>query len=132
MRATDKFCYFMEPTDGLFNAKDDAHCVPLTLFRGFHVETGDNTKLTMCFGHNKLTPGIDTSHAITTGSLNAGTNDVDEMVFTITANKQKEVIQDIVALFNANYEDGMLVIADNSNSKFASSHISSVAINMSA
>ena len=132
MRPTDKFCYFMEPTDGLFNAKDDTYCVPLTLFRGFHVETGDNTKLTMCFGHNKLTPGIDTSHAISTGSLNAGCNDVDEMVFTITANKQKEVIQDIVALFNANYEDGMLVIADNSNKKFASSHISSVAINMSA
>ena len=132
MRATDKFCYFMEQSDSIFDVKDDMHCVPLTLFKGFHVETGDNTKLTMCFGHNKLTPGIDTSHAITTGSLNAGTNDVDEMVFTITANKQKEVIQDIVALFNANYEDGMLVIADNSNSVYASSHITSVQINMSA
>ena len=64
MRATNKYCYFMEPTDGLFNAKDDVHCIPLTLFRGFHVETGDNTKLTMCFGHNKITPGIDTSKAI--------------------------------------------------------------------
>jgi len=132
MRATNKYCYFMEPTDGLFNAKDDVHCVPLTLFKGFHVETGDNTKLTMCFGHNKLTPGIDTSHAITTGSLNAGTNDVDEMVFTITANKQKEVIQDITALMNTPYEDGMLVIADNSNSVYASSYITSVQINMSA
>ena len=130
MTATNKYCYFMEPTDGLFDAKDDVHCIPLTLFRGFHVETGDNTKLTMCFGHNKVTPGIDTAKAITTGSLNAGQNDVDEMVFTITANKQKEVIQDIVSLFNANYEDGFLVIADNSNSKFASSYISSVAVNM--
>ena len=134
MRATNKYCYFMEPTDGLFNAKDDMHCVPLTLFKGFHVETGDNTKLTMCFGHNKLTPGIDTSHAITTGSLNAGTNDVDEMVFTITANKQKEVIHDITSAINSarNIDKPMIVVSDDSNSVFASSYITGCANTVTA
>lgn len=130
MRAEDKYCYFMEQSDGLFNAKDDMLCTPLALFRGFHVESGDNTKLTMCFGHNKLTPGIDTDSSMVTGALNAGQNDVDEMVFTITSNKQKEVIQDIVALMNSISEDGMLVIADLANSEFASLYISSVQVNM--
>jgi len=129
MRATDKFCYFMEQSDGAFDAKDDFHCPPLSLFRGFHVEDGAPTQLVMAFAHNKLTPGIDTSAAITSSG---GRTDVDEMTLTITSSKQKEVIQDIMALINANYEDGMLVIADVANSKFASPHITGVTINMSA
>ena len=129
MRPTDKFCYFMEQSDGLFDAKDDFHCPPLSLFKGFHIEDGSPTELVMAFGHNKLTPGIDTSAAI---SSSGGRIDVDEMTLTITSSKQKEVIQDIVALMNATHEDGMLVIADVANGVYASSHITGVTINMSA
>ena len=129
MRATDKFCYFMEQSDGAFDAKDDFHCPPLSLFRGFHIEDAAPATLVMAFAHNKLTPGIDTSAAITSSG---GRTDVDEMTLAITSGKQKEVIQDIMALMNANYEDGMLVIADVANSKFASPHITGVTINMSA
>ena len=129
MRATDKFCYFMEQSDGAFDAKDDFHCPPLSLFRGFHIEDASPATLVMAFAHNKLTPGIDTSAAITSSG---GRTDVDEMTLSITSGKQKEVIQDIMALMNANYEDGMLVIADVANSKFASPYIDGVTINMSA
>ena len=59
-------------------------------------------------------------------------DDVDEMTLAITSGKQKEVIQDIVALMNSTHEDGMLVIADVANSIFASSYITGVTINMSA
>ena len=129
MRPTDKFCYFMEQSDGAFDAKDDFHCPPLSLFRGFHIEDGAPTELVMAFGHNKLTPGIDTSNAI---SKSGGRTDVDEITLTIDTSKQKEVIQDIVALMNASHEDGMLVIADVANGVYASPHITGVVINMSA
>ena len=127
--AEHKFCYFMEQSDGAFDAKDDFHCPPLSLFKGFHIEDASPATLVMAFGHNKLTPGIDTSAAITSSG---GRIDVDEMTLAITSGKQKEVIQDIVALMNANYEDGMLVIADVANSVFASQYITGVTINMSA
>ena len=119
----------MEQSDGAFDAKDDFHCPPLSLFKGFHIEDTAPATLVMAFGHNKLTPGIDTSAAITSSG---GRIDVDEMTLAITSGKQKEVIQDIVALMNATHEDGMLVIADVANSVFASPYITGVTINMSA
>ena len=131
MRATDKFCYFMEQSDGAFDAKDDFHCPPLSLFKGFHIEDAAPATLVMAFGHNKLTPGI-RGEGFDDIASSGGRTDVDEMTLTITSSKQKEVIQDIMALMNANYEDGMLVIADVANSKFASPHITGVTINMSA
>ena len=128
--AEHKFCYFMEQSDGAFDAKDDFHCPPLHLFRGFHIEDASPATLVMAFGHNKLTPGIDTSAAITSSG---GRIDVDEMTLAITSGKQKEVIEDITALMNAGpHHDGFLVIADVANSKFASEHITGVTINMSA
>ena len=127
--AEHKFCYFMEQSDGAFDAKDDFHCPPLHLFRGFHIEDGSPATLVMAFAHNKLTPGIDTSAAITSSG---GRTDVDEMTLAITSGKQKEVIEDITALMNKNMNDGFLVIADVANSKYASEHITGLTINMSA
>jgi len=89
MRPTDKFCYFMEQADGAFDAKDDFHCPPLSLFKGFHIEDASPATLVMAFGHNKLTPGIDTSAAITSSG---GRIDVDEMTLAITSGKHETIL----------------------------------------
>jgi len=104
-----KTLYFMEETDGAFDAAGDVVSYPLSNFRGWHCGAGSTTTIDMRFD-----PLLD----------HTGEDASDYVRLTITANKQKEVIQDVTRLMNEGpHSDGFLVIADDSNSVFASQYI---------
>ena len=116
----EPYLYFMEETDGAFDAVNDAYCVPLSKFRGF-VSTGTTTTLELQF-ESMLGTGADIAA-------------VDKVTLTVTANKQKEVIQALVQLINGSKSptsDGFLVISDDSNSVFADSRITGCAMTVTA
>ena len=100
--------YFMEETDGAFDAANDGQAYPLSSFRGWY-GTGAVGTIKMVFD-----PLISHNAATTT----------DSVTLTITDNKQKEVIQDVTRAMNTGpHSDGFIVIADDSNSIFASQYI---------
>ena len=104
--------YFMEETDGAFDAAADGVAYPLSSFRGFYA-TGTQTTLEMHF-----TPLLD----------HGGEDASDKVTLTITSDKHKEVIQDLTRKFNEGpHSDGFIVVADDSNSVFASTYITGCA-----
>tara|TARA_R100001463_G_scaffold128034_2_gene186421 strand:- start:17 stop:376 length:360 start_codon:yes stop_codon:yes gene_type:complete len=116
----EKYLYFMEETDGAFDAANDAMCRPLSEFRGFGI-VASTTQLEMHFD-SMLGTGADIAA-------------VDKVVLTVTANTQKKVMHDIVKAINApgiGNKDGFIVVADDTNSVFASSDISGCAITVTA
>tara|TARA_A100001011_G_C14127667_1_gene764049 strand:- start:477 stop:839 length:363 start_codon:yes stop_codon:yes gene_type:complete len=117
----EKYLYFMEETDGAFDAANDAMCRPLSQFRGFGI-VASTTSLEMHFD-SMLGTGADIAA-------------VDKVVLTVTANKQKEIIQALVNLFNAPMiagdGKGLIVVSDDSNSVFADSRITGCAITVTA
>tara|TARA_R100000315_G_scaffold9191_1_gene2966 strand:- start:451 stop:840 length:390 start_codon:yes stop_codon:yes gene_type:complete len=119
---TGRMLYFMEQTDGAFDAANDAMAVPVERFKGFHQADGTNTELTMEFD-----PMVGYS-----GAHDDATFVADKVVLTITANKQKEVMADILNLIHGTHSDGFIVVADDSNSVYASTHISACAITITA
>ena len=118
----EKYLYFMEETDGAFDAAGDAMCVPLSRLKGFRAN-GTTTQLLI-----ELKPML--------GYLSGDDTTLvgDSVLLTITANKQKEVIADITAAINAarNIDEPMIVISDDSNSVFASVHITGCANTITA
>jgi hypothetical protein len=113
----DKYLYFMEETDGTFDAANDGYCVPLSVFRGF--VSASTTTLELQFD-SMLGTGADIAA-------------VDKAVLTITADKHKEVIQALVQRFNAHpHDDGFIVVSDDSNSVFADTRITGVALTVTA
>ena len=118
----EKYLYFMEETDGAFNAANDAVVVPLSRLKGFRAN-GTTTQLLI-----ELKPML--------GYLSGDdvTLVADSVLLTITANKQKEVIADITAAINAarNLDVPMIVISDDSNSIFASQYITGCANTVTA
>ena len=120
-----KILYFMEQTDGAFDAANDCMAVPAERFKGFRA-TGTTTTLLMEF---------DPMLGYAAGDA-AGTHDdtfvADSVTLTITANKQKEVMDDILGLIHGTHSDGFIVIADDSNSKYASIHITACAVTITA
>lgn len=98
----NKFLYFMEQTDGAFDAEHDMACYPASNLVGFS-NPASTTRLELYF--IPLEDG--------------GTTDHDKVTLTITENKQKEVIEAIlneIAFGNSSF----VVIADNANSSFLS------------
>ena len=118
----EKYLYFMEETDGLFNAANDAVCVPLSRLKGFRA-SGTTTTLII-----ELKPML--------GYLSGDdvTLVADSILLTITANKQKEVIHDITSAINSarNIDKPMIVVSDDSNSVFASPYITGCANTITA
>jgi len=118
----EKYLYFMEETDGLFNVANDAVCVPLSRLKGFRAN-GTTTQLLI-----ELKPML--------GYLSGDdvTLVADSILLTVTANKQKEVIHDITAAINAarNLDQPMIVVSDDSNSVFASPYITGCANTITA
>lgn len=119
---TEKYLYFMEETDGLFNVANDAICVPLSRLKGFRAN-GTAANLLI-----ELKPML--------GYLSGDdvTLVADSILLTITANKQKEVIHDITSAINAarNIDKPMIVVSDDSNSIFASPYITGCANTITA
>jgi len=124
-KLSGKFLYFMEQSDGLFNTVNDCLAVPIERLKGFRAN-GTTTQLLM-----ELDPLL----GYAAGDA-AGTHDdtfvADSVLLTITANKQKEVMDDILGLIHGTHSDGFIVIADDSNSVYASSHITACTITVTA
>ena len=119
-----RMLYFMEETDGAFDAANDCVAIPVERFKGFTNYSGSSatTELTMEFD-----PMIGYS-----GAHDDATFVADSVELTITSNKHKEVIEDILALIHGTHSDGFIVIADDSNSVYASDHITGCTITVTA
>ena len=124
-KLSGKILYFMEQTDGAFDAANDCMAVPVERLKGFRAN-GTTTQLLMEF---------DPMLGYAAGDA-AGTHDDtfvgDSVLLTVTANKQKEVMDDILGLIHGTHSDGFIVIADDSNSVYASTNISACAITITA
>ena len=120
---TGRFLYFMEETDGAFNAANDCVAIPVERFKGFTNKSGSSAvnELTMEFDPmlGQVNENDDTSFTS------------DSVELTITDNKHKEVIEDILNLIHGTHSDGFIVVADGSNSVFASKYITACAITIS-
>ncbi len=113
-RRQDKNLYFMEQTDGAFNTAYDAYCPAATQFKSFN-STGTTTTMEMHFD----------------SSLDDGAGATGDVVLlTITANKQKEVMETITKKLADPYGSALLVVADGSNSVFADTRITACAITL--
>ena len=112
---TGKFLYFMEETDGAFNEANDCVAIPVERFKGFTNVSGSSAV-------NELTLEFDPM----LGQVNEN-NDTsfngDRIVLEIQDNKHKEVIEDILALIHGTHSDGFIVVADDTNSVYASNNI---------
>lgn len=109
-----KYLYFMEQTDGAFDAANDAVCRPASDFSGFGVT--NTTTLDLYFN----------------GLLeNSGGTDHDKVALTISTNKHKEVMETIVQAINFGKES-FLVISDDSNSVFISPDITGCEVTVTA
>ena len=121
---TGKFLYFMEETDGAFNAANDCVAIPVERFKGFTNKSGSSAvdELTMEFdpmiGYN--------------GSHDDNSFVADSVELAIADNKHKEVMEAILNLIHGTHSDGFIVIADDTNSVYASSHITGCTITVTA
>ena len=122
----EPYLYFMEETDGAFDAANDCVAIPVERFKGFRNVSGSSatTELTMEFD-----PMLGYFSDDTSGD---NTFTADSVELTITSNKQKEVMQDILNLIHGTHSDGFIVVADDSNSVYASAHITACAITITA
>jgi len=112
----EKYLYFNSNGTTAFDEADKCYCVPVSRFRGFNDDVGSTDNISMFF-------------APVEGPIELGTNlasaDVsDKVTLNITANKQKEVIEAIVAAMDAPVISGhgkaVVVVADAPNSEFLS------------
>ena len=121
---TGRVLYFMEETDGAFNAANDCVAIPVERFKGFTNKSGSSAV-------NELTLEFDPMLGYL-GSHDDASFTADSVELTITDNKHKEVIEDILALIHGTHSDGFIVIADDSNSVYASDHITGCTITVTA
>ena len=121
---TGRVLYFMEETDGAFDAANDCVAIPVERFKGFR-----NVSATAAV--NELTMEFDPMLGYS-GAHDDATFVADSVELTITDNKHKEVMEDILNLIHGTHSDGFIVIADDSNSKYASELITACAITITA
>ena len=116
----EKYLYFMDEADGLFNTAFDILTEPLRRVKGFRAN-GTTTQLEL-----ELKPLVGYADS------DDDTFVADHVTLTITANKQKEVIADITAAINSArvYDKPMVVVCDTANSIFASDFITGCATNV--
>ena len=113
----DKYLYFMEQTDGAFDADNDAVCYPLSSFQGFS-STGSTTTLEMHFS----------------GVLGQDEDAYDVVTLTVTADQELKVFKSIADAISGNSfkSNGYVVIADDVNSSYVDSDITACAIALDA
>ena len=112
---TGKFLYFMEETDGAFNEANDCVAIPVERFKGFTNVSGSSAV-------NELTLEFDPMLGQVNENDDTSFNG-DRIVLEIQDNKHKEVIEDILALIRGVHSDGFIVVADDTNSVYASNNI---------
>ena len=119
-----RMLYFMEETDGAFDAANDCVAIPVERFKGFTNKSGSSAV-------NELTMEFDPMLGYS-GSHDDATFVADSVELTIADNKHKEVMEAILNLIHGTHSDGFIVVADDSNSVYASSHITGCAITITA
>ena len=106
----EKYLYFNSNVTTAFDEANKCYCVPVSSFRGFNDDVGSTDNISMFF-------------APAEGNVDDA-NVSDKVTLSITVNKQKEVIEAILAVMDAPKVAGtgksMIVIADAPNSEFLS------------
>lgn len=121
---TGRMLYFMEQTDGAFDAANDCVAIPVERFKGFRNVSGSSAV-------NELTMEFDPMVGYS-GAHDDATFVADSVELAIADNKHKEVMEDILNLIHGTHSDGFIVVADGSNSVFASAHITGCTITVTA
>ena len=106
----EKYLYFNSNGTTAFDEANKCYCVPVSSFRGFNDDVGSTDNISMFF-------------APAEGNVDDA-NVSDKVTLSITVNKQKEVIEAILAVMEAPKVAGtgksMIDIADAPNSEFLS------------
>ena len=104
----EKYLYFNSNGTTAFDEANKCYCVPVSSFRGFNDNVGSTDNISMFF-------------APAEGNVDDA-NVSDIVTLDITVNKQKEVIEAILAVMDAPKVAGtgksMIVVADAPNSEF--------------
>jgi hypothetical protein len=116
-----KIMYFAaDPdSDGVFNQALNLYAAPVSAFRGFNMETSSGTTQIYLYFEPQRMSGLDTTN---------DANAYDRILLNISTNKHKEVMAAIIQAINADgpTSTGFCVIADDMNSKYATSDITSI------
>ena len=117
---TGKFFMINEATSAatIGDAPNDIWCVPLSKFRGFTNNNNTDTNFHMYFD-NIMDPNDTDATNMVTVSL------------TITANKHREVTEDIIDLISKP-NTRLITLGDKTSGKYASKWISDIAVNVPA
>ena len=104
----EKYLYFNSNGTTAFDEANKCYCAPVSSFRGFNDDVGSTDNISMFF-------------APAEGNVDDA-NVSDKVTLNITANKQKEVIEAILAVMDAPKVAGtgksMIVVADAPNSDY--------------
>ena len=105
-----------DATDGI----DDCVCLPAS--RLVSISPTDDTTVTMYFDSVKLNTLVNHENIA-----------MDSVALTVTQGDTFEVCNELIRIINSNpHSDGFIVVADDSNSVFASDHITGCAITITA
>ena len=119
--ARHKVMYFAaDPdSDGVFNQALNLYAAPVSAFRGFNMESSSGTTQIYLYFEPQRMNGLDTTN---------DANPYDRVLLNITTNKHKEVMAGIIQAINGDgpKATGFIVVADDMNSKYASSDITSI------
>ena len=119
--AKHKVMYFAaDPdSDGVFNQALNLYAAPVSAFRGFNMESSSGTTQIYLYFEPQRMSGIDTGN---------DQNPYDRVLLNIATNKHKEVMASIIQAINGDgpKSTGFILIADDMNSKYATSDITSI------
>mgnify|MGYP003133438411 CR=1 FL=1 len=113
----EKYLYFMEQTDGAFDGANDAVCRPVSAFKGFGI-IASTTTLELHF-----------DNLLENAGAHAGA--IDKVALTVTANKQKEVMEAIADKIKFG-KDPFIVVCDSSNNVFIHQDVTACTISVQA
>ena len=104
-------------TASIGDTAHDVACWPVSNFLGFTNESGTSTQLTMMFKTMEESIGSDPDGC-------------DNVVLTITDNKQVTVMQEIIQKLNSSRatEDGVIVLGDAATGEYISSNVTGVTV----
>ena len=119
--ARHKIMYFAADPDSDqdFDNIANLYATPVSAFRGFNMESSSGTTQIYLYFEPQRMQGLDTTN---------DANAYDRVLLNINTNKHKEVIAGIIQAINGTgpSKDGFIVIADDMNSKYASTDITSI------
>tara|TARA_R100001163_G_C5014870_1_gene159553 strand:- start:494 stop:901 length:408 start_codon:yes stop_codon:yes gene_type:complete len=106
-------------SDGVFNQALNLYAAPVSAFRGFNMESSSGTTQIYLYFEPQRMSGLDTGN---------DQNPYDRVLLNIATNKHKEVMASIIQAINGDgpKSTGFILIADDMNSKYATSNITSI------